>query len=118
MQGSNLFPLVSSLLDPSVKGVIPLALELHENVAVGAMVAGVKTVDVVSAFGKGKGEVLGIIPLKTREAANVGLVYAVAAHSSDAGKLTITQNSTSNSSTTNVTNSFLIIGRIFPVAES
>lgn len=117
MQLDNVFPLNSALVDPIVKGAVPVAFELHENVAVGAMVAGVKTVDVTSVFGKGKGVVLGIIPLKTREAANVGLVYSVAAHSTDAGKLTITQNSTSNSSTTNVTNSFLIFGRIYPSDE-
>lgn len=117
MQAQNLFPLNNSLLDPVVKGGIPLALELHENVVVGAMVAGVKTVDVDSAFGKGKGEVIAVIPAKTREAANVGLVYAVAASGTD-GKVTITQNSTSNSSTTNVTNTFILVGRVFPVAVS
>lgn len=117
MQSEKIFPQNNALLDPIVKGAVPLIHELHENVVVGAMVAGVKTVDVDSVFGKGKGEVLGIIPFKTREAANVGLVYSAAA-SGTAGKVTITQNSTNSSSTTNVTNSFYLIGRIFPSAES
>lgn len=117
MQQPNLYPLNNSLLDPMVKGGIPLALELHEDVNFGAMSSGVKTKEIVSAFGTGKGEVIGIIALKSRETTNLGLVYTVAA-SSTAGQLLITQNSTSGSSSTDVTNDFLIVGRIFPVAVS
>jgi len=113
MQIQNIFPLNNSLLDPIVKGNTPLALELHENVVMGAMTSGVITKDVNSAFGKGLGEVIGIIPLKTREAANLGLVYSVAASGTD-GAVTVTQNSTSSSATTNVTTSFFLVGRIFP----
>lgn len=113
MQNQNLFPLTNSLLDPVIKGAIPLAFELHENVNFGAMSSGVKTKELVSEFGTGKGEVLGIIALKTREAANLALVYTVAA-SSTAGQVLVTQNSTSAASTTDVTGSFLLIGRIFP----
>lgn len=117
MDNSRLFPKNSVLDEPNLRGTVPnLMEELHLDVVFGAMVAGVKTVDVDSAFGLGVGEVLGIIPFKTREAANLGLVYSVAA-SSTAGKVTITQNSTSNASTTNVTNSFYLIGRAYPVSE-
>jgi hypothetical protein len=115
MQNQNLFPLNSSLLDPVIKGGIPLAFELHENVNFGANSAGVKTKELVSAFGTGKGEVLGVISLKTREAANTALVYVVAA-SSTTGQVLLTQNSTNASSSVDVTNSFLLMGRIFPSA--
>jgi len=115
MQNANLFPLNNSLLDPIIKGGIPLAFELHENVNFGANSSGAKTKELVSEFGTGKGQVLGVIPFKTRDSANQALVYLVAA-SSSTGQVLVTQNSTNGSSSTDVTNSFLLIGRIFPTA--
>lgn len=114
MSNQNFIPLNSQHLDPNARGAIPFGMEVHE-VAFGAMSSGVKTADVVSRFGRGKGEVYGIIPLRSRDGNNQALAFNVAAHSADAGKLTITMHSTSSSSTGNYTIYVLIVGRAFPV---
>lgn len=114
MQKSNLFSFNNTLFQPDVAESVPLLIELHEDVSMGAMSAGTVTKSVNSEFGKGKGVPLFIIPAKTRDnISNAALSYSVAVGSTD-GTITITQHSSSSSSTSNITNSFLIIGKIYP----
>ena len=113
MQKSNLYKLNDTLHEPTAAGGIPLLIEILENVSMGAMTAGVVTKEVKSAFGKNLGEAIAIIPAKSKDGNNQALAYQVAAGSTD-GTLLITQHSTSASSTSNITNTFVILGRIIP----
>lgn len=108
------FPENSLQNDPNARSNVPLVKQLVK-IDPAAMVAGVITVDVVSLFGKDKGEVLGITPLANIEATNELIGLTVAAHSSTAGSLTVTINSTDATSTTNLAAFYCFIyGRIFP----
>jgi len=96
-----------------LNGAVPLVMQL-EKIDPAAMVSGVTTVEVVSPFGTGKGEVLGVLPLNSIVAANKALAISAAA-SSTAGSITLTLNSTSSASTTNLAAFYvLIVGRILP----
>jgi hypothetical protein len=50
--------------DYNLRGEVPIVEELH-TIDPAAMVAGVITVEVVSKFGLGKGEVFGVKPLQS-----------------------------------------------------
>ncbi len=114
MQKVNLFSFNNTMYQPDVAETVPLLMELLEDVTMGAMTAGIITKDVDSVFGKGSGIPLFIIPAKTRDSGNnASLSYSVAVSSTD-GKITITQHSTNATSTANITNSFLIVGRVLP----
>lgn len=117
-QGVNVFyedyfPVNSLEFDPNSRGEAPLVKQLVK-IDPAVMVAGVITVDVTSLFGKDKGEVLGVVPLSTYDAANEGLIFKAAAGAT-AGLVTITINSTDATSTTNLAAFYVFLyGRIFP----
>lgn len=114
MQKSKLFSFNDTLYKPDAAEAIPLLIELHQDVSMGAMVAGKVTKTIDSSFGSGKGVPLFIIPAKTRDAGdNAALSYSVAPGGSE-GTIAITQHSTSSASTANITNSFLVFGKIYP----
>jgi len=101
--------------DPNARGNVPLVGQLYLGQAMGAMVAGVKATDFDCKFGKGQGEVLGVIPLVTKGAGdNESLAFTVAAHSSTAGKITLTMHSSDATATDDLTISFIVVGRIYP----
>lgn len=107
------FPVNSLEFDPNARSSAPLVKQLVK-LDPAAMVAGVITAEVVSLFGKGKGEVLGIVPLANIEATNE-LIGLTAAASSTDGQITVTINSTDATSTTNLAAFYCFIyGRIFP----
>jgi hypothetical protein len=112
----NVFPLLplNAKLANTMQGE-ELLVERH-LVDFAAQVDGVITADVDSVFGKGKGEAYGVYAGKTLDSANHVLGFSVAAHSTTAGKLTITMNSTNSSSVVNHGEiELLITGRILPV---
>lgn len=114
MFNEDYFPVNSLENDPNARSSVPLLKQLVKLDPV-AMVAGVITADVVSLFGKDKGEVLGILPLANIEAANELIGLTVAAHASTEGSLTVTINSTDATSTTNLAAFYAFIyGRIVP----
>lgn len=100
--------------NPDLRGSVPLVAQII-SINPAAMVAGVIAVDADCVIGKGLGEVLGIVPMQSVVAANEIIGLSVAAHSSDAGKITITINSNDNTSTTNIgAFNVLVFGRILP----
>lgn len=114
MQKINLFSFNNTMYSPDVAEAVPFLIELLEDVSMGAMTAGAVTKDVDSVFGKGNGQPLFIVPAKTRDSGNnAALSYSVAVSGTN-GKITITQHSTNASSTANITNSFLVFGRVLP----
>jgi len=106
----GIFPFNDSSYDPNVRGEAPAVQELHQNVVMGAMVAGVKTATVKSKVT----EVWGIIPLRTTGAGANEVLGFSAALGSSAGTVDITINSTKSTATDNLTLSFIIVGRILP----
>ncbi len=117
MKLENLFPLNNLVANPELRSSVPLVMEYHSE-AMGAMVAGVKATDFDSEVGLGKGEVLGIIPLRTKGAGNnEALAFQIAA-SGTAGKVTVTMHSTDAAATDNLTIPFFIVGRLIPVDVS
>lgn len=110
----GIFPFNDSALDPNVRGEAPAVQEIHRDVAMGAMVAGIKVTSVDSKIGKGLGEVWGIIPLGTKGAGdNEALAFSAALSSTD-GKVDITMHSTDATATDNLTISFILVGRLLP----
>jgi len=111
---SSIFALNPMSNDPNMRGEIPVVMQLA-LIDPAALSSGVITVDVVSPFGKGLGEALGVVPLSGIESANDLIGMTVAAHSSTDGSLTITINSDDASSTTNIGEIYvLLIGKILP----
>ena len=116
MQKPNLFSFNDTVHSPDAAEALPLLIEYYENVVMGAMSAGKVTKSLNSSFGKGKGTPLFVIPAKTRDATdNAALSYSVAVGTTD-GTISITQHSTNTSATSNITNSFLVVGKVDPVS--
>lgn len=108
------YPLNDSHLDPNVRGESPEGFVVHRDITLGAMVAGVKAVTIKTPFGKGLGEVWGVMILDNVGGTNHALA-AFSAEGSGAGEVDITVHSTDATDTTNRVVSFLVFGKIFPV---
>ena len=110
----NIIGLNTVSQDKELRGEVPMVQQV-ELVTVGALVAGVKAVDVVSPFGKGKGEVLGAFILNNVVATNEVIGVKAVAHATDEGELTLTFASHNDTSTTNCGSLYvMIVGRILP----
>lgn len=114
----SLIALNTTNRDPNMRGESPLVIEIQE-IDPGAMVAGVIATDAVSKIGKGKGEVWGGFLLNSLADTNEPIGCTVATHSSTAGKITITLNSSNSSSTVNLgATKVLVVGKLLPVNPS
>jgi hypothetical protein len=126
MQYPNFFPLNDSMNDPNARGTSPLGFTLHENVTVGALTAGAKTVTLTGIpFGKGLGTVIGAELLNTDGGAAVAsytpdhnpILSIKAVAGSNAGEVDVTIKTSDATSTETIASvSFKIWGRINPVA--
>lgn len=112
MQSPNLFSFNNTMLSPDVAGAVPLVIEFLQDVEMGAMTSGKVSKNVASVFANGTP--LFVIPAKTRDTIdNAVLSYSVGAGTIE-GTIAITQHSSSSTSTSNITNSFLVIGTLEP----
>jgi len=111
----GIFPFNDSSYDPNIRGEAPAVQEIHRDVAMGSMVAGVKVTAILSKIGKGLGEVWGIIPLGTKGAGNNEILAFSAALSSTANSVDITMHSSDATATDNLTISFMLVGRMLPI---
>ena len=111
----GVFPFNDSSYDPNIRGEAPAVQEIHRDVAMGAMVAGVKVTSVFSKIGKGLGEVWGILPLGTKGAGNNEVLAFEAALSATDDKVDITMHSSDATATDNLTIDFILVGRMLPV---
>jgi hypothetical protein len=112
MQKEGFFPFPDSNQDPNVRGESPYGMEFHKDIAF-TLASGVKTVSIDSEFGKGNGEVIGIIGLKTKDSTNKVLSFS-AVPSATAGKVDVTVESTDATATTALVLSFFLFGQIVP----
>ena len=109
-----ILPLYTKQDDLEHRGEIPLAFEYHENVALGALVTGIVTKTVTSNFGKGLGDVLGVIPLSTKGAGDNEILAFSASVSSTDNSVDVLVHSSDATATDNNTVSFFLFGRQIP----
>lgn len=111
----GIFPFNDSSFDPNVRGEAPAVQEIHRDVVMGAMVAGIKVTGVLSKIGTGLGEVWGIIPLGTKGAGDNEVLAFSAALSSTDDTVDITMHSSDATATDDLTISFILVGRMLPI---
>jgi len=111
----GVFPFNDSSYDPNIRGEAPAVQEIHRDVVMGSMVAGIKVTAVLSKIGKGLGEVWEIIPLGTKGAGDNEVLAFSAALSSTANSVDITMHSSDSTATDNLTISFILVGRMLPI---
>jgi len=111
----GIFPFNDSSYDPNIRGEAPAVQEIHRDVVMGAMTAGVKVTAVLSKLGKGLGEVWGIIPLGTKGAGNNEVLAFEAALSATDNSVDITIHSSDAVATDDLTVDFILVGRMLPI---
>ena len=110
------YPFNASQYDPNIRGEAPVGIEVHRDIVIGAMVAGVKAVEIPSAFGKGLGEVWGCWLLNNAGAgANEALVATASNATGTDGTVTVTVQSSDAAAIDNNTRSIVLFGRIVPI---